>query len=246
VTRACPLLGLVSKQSTTPCHAAKLSLPQLLDTPHATPELNRAYAHVIAASFSEAAAQLTDRLVENMGFEKYEAALAVTPLPASLFPDEAAAGTWPLLPDCVLSVPAAPTLPVPADLQAVIEVRPTSGGATVIVRGEVSEAVEDYLLSAYAGPHQQAVKAQIEQHHARQAALRAPAAKGEPFAPLPQLCLELDGELQPVERETLMELGEFDLLAQSAQLAGFAVQETVNAFEIDLDGEKVQLRHTDS
>ena len=33
MTRACPLLGLVSKQSTTPCRAAKLSLPQLLDTP---------------------------------------------------------------------------------------------------------------------------------------------------------------------------------------------------------------------
>lgn len=57
----------------------------------ATPELNRAYAHVIAASFSEAANQLTDRLVHNMGFEKYEAAWAVTPGSDSLFSDEAAA-----------------------------------------------------------------------------------------------------------------------------------------------------------
>lgn len=212
----------------------------------ATPELNRAYAHVIAASFAEAANQLTDRLVNNMGFEKYEAAWAVTPGSDSLFPDEAAAGVRPLLPDCVLSVPCAPVLPVPAALQAVIEIRPTSGGATVIVRGQVSEAVEDYLLSAYAGQHQQAIKEQLEQHHARQAALRAPAARGEPFAPLPQLCLEFDGELQPVERETLMELGEFDLLAHPVQLAGFAVQETVNAFEIDMDGEKVLLRYADS
>ena len=212
----------------------------------ATPELNRAYAHVVAASFSEAANQLTDRLVHNMGFESYEAAGAVTPGSASLFLDEAATETRPLLPDCVLSVPCAPVLPVPAELQAVIEIRPTRSSATVIVRGEVSEAVEDYLLSAYAGPHQPAVKEQIEHHHARQAALRARAARGEPFAPLPQLCLEFDGELQPVERETLMALGEFDLLAQPAQLAGFAVQETVNAFEIDLEGEKVQLRYTDS
>jgi type III restriction enzyme len=135
---------------------------------------------------------------------------------------------------------------VPTELQAVIEVRPTHNGATVIVHGTVSEAVETYLLSAYTGQHQHVVKEQIDHHHARQAALRAPATRGERFAPLPQLCLKWDGELQPVERETLMELGEFDLLAQPVQLAGFAIQERVNTFEIDLNGDKVLVRYADS
>ena len=44
MTRARPLLGLVSKQSTTPCRAAKLALPQLLDTPDPV-LLRRALAH---------------------------------------------------------------------------------------------------------------------------------------------------------------------------------------------------------
>lgn len=240
---------LCSLQESRSAKDVEQLLGRVLRMPYArariTPELNHAYAHVLAASFSEAANRLMDRLVNNMGFEKYEAEQAVTPS-ASLFPEDDATGTLLLLPDCVLSVPSAPALPVPTELQAVIEVRPTHNGATVIVHGAVSEAVENYLLSAYTGPHQHAVKEQIDHHHARQAALRAPATRGERFAPLPQLCLEWDGELQPVERETLMELGEFDLLAQPVQLAGFTIQERVNTFEIDMKGEKVQLRHTDS
>lgn len=212
----------------------------------ATPELNRAYAHVIAASFAQAADNLTDRLVNNMGFEKFEAAMAVTPSPQPLPLEGGTVGTMPLLPDFVLAAPAAPSVPVPAELQSVIEVRPTSGGATVIVRGELTNAVEDFLLSAYSGKHQANVKDRIDQHHAQRAALLAPAALGVPFVPLPQLCLDFEGELHLVERQTLAELGGLDLLAQPVQLAGFAVRETASAFEIDMDGEKVAFHYTDS
>ncbi|MFZ4792371.1 MAG: DEAD/DEAH box helicase [Candidatus Competibacteraceae bacterium] len=138
---------LCSLQESRSAKDVEQLLGRVLRMPYArariTTELNHAYAHVLAASFSEAANRLTDRLVNNMGFEKYEAEQAVTPS-ASLFPEDAATGTRPLLPDCVLSVPAAPPLPVPAELQAVIEVRQTHNGATVIVHGEVSEAVENY------------------------------------------------------------------------------------------------------
>jgi type III restriction enzyme len=78
----------------------------------ATPELNRAYAHVIADEFFRSG-QPVDRPLwfNNMGFEKYEAAGAVTPGSASLFPDEAATPKpGPLLPDCVLSVPYRPSV----------------------------------------------------------------------------------------------------------------------------------------
>jgi type III restriction enzyme len=41
-------------------------------------ELNRAYAHIVAQSFAEAAHNITDRMVQNMGFNRFEAALSST------------------------------------------------------------------------------------------------------------------------------------------------------------------------
>ena len=43
--------------------------------------LNRAYAHVLARSFSEAAAALADRMVEGMGFDRLNAAQVLLPDP---------------------------------------------------------------------------------------------------------------------------------------------------------------------
>jgi type III restriction enzyme len=56
----------------------------------------------------------------------------------------------------------------------------------------------------------------IERERARQDAQLAPAVRAvcKPFAPLPQLCLLWDGDLQPVERRVLADLGEFDLFAE--------------------------------
>lgn len=63
------------------------------------------------------------------------------------------------------------------------------------MRGELTEAVEDFLLAACkAGKQQEGVRDAIERERARQAALLAPSARGVPFAPLPQLCLQWDGD----------------------------------------------------
>src|SRR3569623_3568980 len=74
-------------------------------------------------------------------------------------------------------------------------------------------------------------------------ALQAPSMRGEAFAPIPQLCLELDGHWQAVERETLSDLGQWSLLNQPVQLAGFAIQESVNSFTIDIDLRRIAV-HT--
>ncbi|MBE0548503.1 MAG: DEAD/DEAH box helicase family protein, partial [Rubrivivax sp.] len=58
-------------------------LGRVLRMPYAarrkSPALNRAYAHVLARSFSEAANALADRMVQGMGFEALSAATAVLP-----------------------------------------------------------------------------------------------------------------------------------------------------------------------
>ena len=242
---------LCSLQESRSAKDVEQLLGRVLRMPYAKarsqPELNKAYAHVLAASFSEAADQITDKLVNNMGFERYEAVLAIQPPQQNeLDLDHANTQPLPLVPDFVMTATIAPALPIPKELQEHIEVRPTTTGVTVIVRGEMTEQAEEFLLSAYTGKHQPRVQEQIELHHAQRAALLAPSARGVVFAPLPQLCFDFEGKAQLLERETLANLGCFDLLAQPARLNGFSVHESTNAFTIDVEGEKVTLGFLES
>ncbi len=218
--------------------------------PRQQPELGKAYAHVVSMTTARAADALADRLVNNMGFERYEAQAAIVPaqtvFPSFPFPDEG--GQRPLMPvEAVIPLPFTPTQPIPDALQDSIEIRPTSTGATVIVRGELTQEVEDFLLATCKpGKQQQAVQDAIALGRARQDAQQAPATRGEPFAPLPQLCLLWDDDLQPVERRVLADLGDFDLFTEPVSLCGFAVRESGTAFEIDVDGDKVVYGVADS
>ncbi|ABB30917.1 type III restriction protein res subunit [Geobacter metallireducens RCH3] len=225
-------------------------LGRVLRMPHARPrhqtELAKAYAHIVAQGFARVADQLADRLVNNMGFESYEAAQAIAPAQDVLPLPESGEYTRPRPAEAVISLPAAPTLPVPEELKESVEIRPTTSGATAIVRGELSEEVEEFLLTACNARHRQGVKDAIDTERVRRAALTAPSARGERFAPLPQLCLDWDGELQPVEKRLLSELGEFDLFAEPVCLARFSLVERGAAFEIDVDGGRVVYGETDS
>lgn len=209
-------------------------------------ELGKAYAHIVAQGFARVADQLADRLVNNMGFETYEAAQAIAPVQPDLPLFGGNGHGQPRPAEAVIALPTMPAQAIPEHLKGMLELRPTSGGATVIVRGELSEAVEDFLLAGCSGKQQQTVKEAIDRERTRQAALLAPAARGVRFAPLPQLCFDWDGELQPVERRLLAELGEFDLLAESAELAGFAVRESGAIWEIDVEGGKVRYEAADT
>jgi type III restriction enzyme len=225
-------------------------LGRVLRMPYARPrqqiELSKAYAHIVAQGFARVADQLADRLVNNMGFEAYEAAQAIAPVQNVLPLPDGGDHPRPRPAEAVISLPAVPAQPVPEGLRESVEIRPTTSGATAIVRGEISEAVEEFLLTACNVRQQQGVKEAIDTERARQAALLAPSARGELFAPLPQLCLNWDGELQPVEKRLLSELGDFDLFTDPVGLAGFSIVERGAAFEIELDGGKVVYGETDS
>lgn len=225
-------------------------LGRVLRMPYARPrqqsELNKAYAHIVAQGFARVADQLADRLVNNMGFEAYEAAQAIAPVQNVLPLPDGGEHPRPRPAEAVISLPSVPTQPVPEELRESIEIRPTTSGATAIVRGELSEAVEEFLLTACNAKQQQGVKDAIDTERTRQAALLAPSARGVRFAPLPQLCLNWDGELQPVEKRLLSELGDFDLFSELIGLDGFSIVERGAAFEIDLDGGRVVYGEADS
>ncbi|MEO7497614.1 MAG: DEAD/DEAH box helicase family protein [Massilia sp.] len=255
---------LASLQSVNSSKDVEQLLGRVLRMPYAKnrtqDSLNRAYAHIVADNFAQAAATLKDRMVQNMGFERLETASFIIPqqsLPLTGgeggAPAAARAGgaATPAMPDCHIDLPQAPdTQNWPEELKQVVRVMQTTQGATVLLNGEVSSEIlaqaEAFISNAMPAKAREKVKEQFDAHRAMRQAMRAPAQLGLDFVAIPQLCLRLDGHLEVVERETLSGLGDWSLLDQQVQLAGFSITETVNSFEIDVNGAKVTYKHTDA
>lgn len=218
-------------------------LGRVLRMPYArarsVPELNKAYAHIVAESFAQVATTLVDRLVQNMGFEAYEAVAAIA-APAgeqlTLMPTAPAAPRA----DAYLSLPSMPKVEVPEPLRESLRIIPTmGGGATVAIQGRLTEEHAAFLLEGFKGNDREMVRDSIEREQLRQATREAPGARGVPFAPLPQLCIDFEGALQPIDKRLLAHLGEFDLFDEPLSLAAFNARENGHVFEIDVEGGKV-------
>ncbi|WP_254451987.1 DEAD/DEAH box helicase [Duganella vulcania] len=255
---------LASLQSVNSSKDVEQLLGRVLRMPYAKnrtqDSLNRAYAHIVADNFAQAAATLKDRMVQNMGFERLETASFIIPqqslpltggegaAPAAV---RAGGAATPAMPDCHIDLPQAPdTQNWPEELRQVVRVMQTTQGATVLLNGEISSEIlaqaEVFISNAMPPKAREKVKEQFDTHRAVRQAMRAPAQLGLNFVAVPQLCLNLDGHLEVVERETLSALGDWSLLDQPVQLARFSITETVNSFEIDVNGEKVKWRHIDA
>ncbi|MBK5965394.1 restriction endonuclease subunit R [Thiocystis minor] len=250
---------LASLQSVHSAKDVEQLLGRVLRMPYARTRqqetLNRAYAHIVAENFAQAASTLKDRMVQNMGFERLETAALIVPqqsLPLVGGAGSAGHGTIaPLIPECQIEVPAVPdTQHWPAALRASVQVRATTQGATLLLKGDVDAdtlaQAEAFIGNALPEQARAAVKEQFDAHRALRQALRAPVQFGLSFAPIPQLCLRLDDRLEVVEKETLADLGDWDLLDQPVQLAGFSLAETIHSFEIDVNGQRVSYRHVDA
>ena len=249
---------LSSLQSVNSAKDVEQLLGRVLRMPYAKDRsqepLNKAYAHIVATNFAEAASNLKDRLVQNMGFERLDTASILVPqqaLPlAGGVPGQPDARPL-AVPDCHIDLPAVPdTQHWPEELRELVKIRPTSQGSTAVIQGtadtEMLQQAEAFLVASVAPRSRERVVQQFSDHRAMRQAMRAPAQLGLSFTPIPQLCLNLDGYLELVERDTLANLGDWDLLDFPVQLAGFSIHETVNSFEIDLSGEKVKFRHVDA
>jgi type III restriction enzyme len=235
-------------------------LGRVLRMPYATrrksPALNRAYAHVVARSFSEAATALVDRMVEGMGFDALNAATAVLPDPGvpDLFGETAPLPVPTPVLTLALSAQAAAALQSEPDVHINMGEGATDGvaaTATLRVTDEVSDALLGRVLAVLSPAEHASVTAQVRQHNQRITAARSPAQRGVPFAPMPRLCVGLaaqggaaHGELQLFERNTIDEIVAFDLLRADPrpQLPGFRLVEHSDLFEIYVNQTRLELR----
>lgn len=242
---------LASLQSVNSSKDVEQLLGRVLRMPYAKSRtreaLNKAYAHIVADNFAQAASSLKDRMVQNMGFERLETASLVLPQ-QPLFPLPVAGATTTSkaspLPDGYIQLPEVPdTTNWSAEVKQAVEIRQTTQGAALTFRGDLNtetlQQVESFVTQSVKPKHQDTIKQQFNDHRAARQALRAPAQLGIQFAPIPQLCLFDGSHLELVERETLAEQGDWDLLGQPVQLLGFDVRETVHSFEINVNQERV-------
>ena len=251
---------LCSLQKMTSATAVEQLLGRVLRMPQAKRRgreaLNRAYAHVCAAEFSSAAHALADRLIHHMGFEALDvasmiAAPAAYPLFGYAFGEEfeqnqpLALTQKALIATNFAAIEATPALLARPGVQ----VHTIAGAPQLMVAGHIAEPTEALMLAQVRGPKkQEQLREQVAQHNALVAASMAPAARGVPFAPLPPLAYRTAAQapLWPLEREAVLETVELDLLSpQAVQLPGFHVAQESDVFTIDLQGERVTLRHAD-
>lgn len=215
-------------------------------------DLNRAYAHLATPKFAHAAQQLTDKLIA-MGFEEMEvAAFLKEQAPSSeqtdLFNQGVASYTprAAVNPFVVFEVQGLPDLsPLSRDEQSQISMTQDGDNAVVKVQGEITESIQKTLEKQVKGKAKQKMQQDVRVHNQMLEASKAPSERGEMFASLPLVCLELQGELELVETEVFLHAHNWNLLDYPAQLPNFRLQESSHSFSIDLDGSALSYKVAD-
>lgn len=218
-------------------------LGRVLRMPYAKPRaqeaMSRAYAHVVSDSFGQAAAELTQSLV-NIGFNPIEAATAVRREPEQGRID-LAGGTVRAKPTIELELPKAPDLSqVPAGDHDRIKIIPRAEGKGVVV--EVTDEIDDQTVEALVltAPKGQRddVAAALAQHHHRVRAAKSPSENGV-ILQIPRLYSIEQGELDLLQAGAREEGVLWDPLPTPPDLSTIRVDEQTMTFEVALDGQTV-------
>jgi type III restriction enzyme len=242
----CPFAYVFCSVATV--HSAKdveQLLGRVLRMPWATrrahDELNRAYAFVSKTCWPQAVSLLHDRLV-NMGFDEVEAAQYLKheePQLPNLVEHEPA--------QLVLTMREAPVLEgLSYEMRSRVSVaRDAKGNYAVRITGDLAPEVEEKLVAAVPPSEQGALRRSLAAR--RERILDAPPPERPKTTPLqvPQLCLLIDGELEPAQEEHFLSPDSWNLLDYPAELteAEFRVEERTDSYEIDIQGKRLIERH---
>ncbi|KQQ78457.1 restriction endonuclease subunit R [Rhizobium sp. Leaf321] len=230
---------------------AEQLLGRVLRMPYAkrrsVPSLNRAYANLTSKSFSEAAYALRDRLVA-MGFEQGEAEDNV--LPEQLDLNEGLFGhARRPQPSVAVSLNAHPAAVKELEAAAPSKVRVTAGEdgrAVVKITGFLSPAEKQKLIAALPKAEAGGFSEQIASYEAEHLHEASPAERGETFT-VPALMAWVQGELELADTDILMEYHDWSLADHSPKLEAkdFAIQATADTFEIDIDQQRLFVKHAE-
>lgn len=203
--------------------------------------LNQAYAHVSSPIFARTAEALKDQLV-RMGFDAPGEAAAL------IVQQEATLPGGGINRDPVAFALAIDTPINVSDLsveaQRVVRIEPRADGGVVLhIAADATPAVAALVAKVVerADTAGKAKASAIMEWQAINDARRAPAGRNVKFAPIPHFMAKVQGELELVDADTLINLAGWRLDDTSARLepADFDFDETAQTFRFDLDGEQL-------
>ncbi|WP_246248781.1 hypothetical protein [Sphingomonas hominis] len=205
------------------------------------PALNKAYAHLVSRSFAEAATALKDRLVD-MGFEEQEAEASIEAAP-TLGEGLCGARARPL-PSARIEVAADAGILAAVKVAAPDRVSVEDGA--IRITGFLREAEKAAVYAALPASAADHVREQVAAYEAEHAHEAAPAELGQTFV-VPRLMVQVQGELVFADTDRLAEFFDWSLAEAGHQLTRdqFDVAETADAFQIDLDGDRLTVAHSD-
>lgn len=198
-------------------------------------DLNRAYAHVSSSTWPYAVNQLHDHLVE-MGFDQQEADGAIQPsLP---FAETAGGQVSPDALQVAYSVQPDTSAFSSQELAMLQFVATPTKQVIVQIRGTLTPELEQKLIQAAPLADRAAVEQTLTIYRRQHRA--SPAERGETLS-VPLLCVLVDGELEPADRELFIDPRGWNLLDYPAELseAEFRIEEKAENFLIDVYGQRL-------
>lgn len=209
--------------------------------------LNKAYAHVVSDNTINAAAKLKDRMVENMGFNRWEADLAVQAQGRLAVGQDQTGERQRITPESMIPIDhSIEVADFPDEVKAKIQILPTNQGASILIQQGTSDEefkqIEHFVLRALPNKKQEAVQASFDYARSQRQAVNAPENWNAQFALIPQLCLFMDEHWQLIEKEVIENAVELDLLKYPLNLS-FNVKEVANSYEIDMNVSGEQLTY---
>ncbi|MCD4827915.1 MAG: DEAD/DEAH box helicase family protein [Candidatus Cloacimonetes bacterium] len=213
-------------------------LGRVLRMPYANPrshaELNCAYAHVSSSRFAQAANAMKDAMVNTMGFERIEAERYVEETTDDSIFDKIGDGKTEATTE--IHVPQVDYDKLPQTPN--VTVREEGEGYTVTVCGPLSEKQEKGIVKAVPAASRNLVQYQLHQHKRKEQRRRYPVYTGQSIR-VPSLMVNIQGELQLWEPDTLLDDSGWKLSDFPAVLDSFSLKQEANRFELDIDNKRV-------
>lgn len=203
--------------------------------------LNQAYAHLSSQVFAATAEKLKDRLVE-MGFDAPgEARALVVQKSAPLEDGGINRVAEPLAMPLAAPIAAAA---FPAEVRETVRVEDRSDGTAVLhVAADATPAIAKTIAAIVASrePDGKAKAGAILDWQALMDLRRAPAGNGTPFVRVPEMRLMVQGELEPLDAQAMIDLAGWTIADTSQRLerADFDYDEMAQLFRFDLEGETI-------